>query len=143
MERRWAASWLGGARSAGVDLGYPGQRLGLPESGPGSVAGFGRRLLAFAVDAVLCDLVALLFGDVRWNIVVFFVEVYVLTALGGSSAGQRICGVRIHRLDGRRVGPVWALVRTVLLCLLIPALIWDRDGRGLHDKAANTVAVRT
>lgn len=142
MERRWLGSWLGGARSAGVDLGYPGERLGLPESGPGSVAGFGRRLLAFGVDVVLCDLVALLAGDVRWNIVVFFAEVYVLTALGGCSAGQRVCGIRIMRVDGQRVGPLWALVRTTLLCLLIPALIWDRDWRGMHDRAANTVAIR-
>jgi hypothetical protein len=33
-------------------------------------------------------------------------------------------------------------VRTVLLCLAVPALIWDRDQRGLHDKAAQTVLVR-
>lgn len=143
MDRRWAGSWLGGARSAGVDLGYPGERLGLPASGPGSVAGFGRRLLAFGVDALLCDAIALLLGDVRWNIVIFFAEVYVLTALGGCSAGQRICGIRIVRVDGSPVGPVWAFVRTVLLCLLIPALIWDRDWRGLHDKAADSVALRT
>jgi uncharacterized RDD family membrane protein YckC len=25
---------------------------------------------------------------------------------------------------------------------VIPATIWDRDGRGLHDKAAGTVVVR-
>jgi uncharacterized RDD family membrane protein YckC len=31
----------------------------------------------------------------------------------------------------------------VLLCLLVPALISDRDGRGLHDKAARTAVVRT
>lgn len=142
MERRWTGSWLGGARAAGAELGYPGQRLGLPESGPGSVAGFGRRLLAFGVDVLLCDAVALLIGDIRWNIVVFFVEVYVLTALTGHSAGQWTCGMRIARLDGRPVGLLWAFVRTTLLCLLIPALIWDRDWRGMHDKAANTVPVR-
>lgn len=141
MERRWIGSWLGGARSAGVDLGYPGQRLGLPESGPGSVAGFGRRLLAFALDVLLCDGVALLLGNLRWNIVVFFAEVFLFTALTGHSAGQRVCGVRILRLDGKPVGFGWSFVRTVLLCLLVPALIWDRDWRGLHDRAANTVAV--
>jgi uncharacterized RDD family membrane protein YckC len=31
----------------------------------------------------------------------------------------------------------------VLLALLVPALIWDRDGRGMHDKAAGTALVRT
>ncbi len=134
---------MGGPRAAGEDFGYPGERLGLPETGSGSVAGFGRRLLGFAVDAVVCDLVALaLFGNVAWNIVVFFVEIYLLTALTGHSIGHRALGMRVARLDGKPVGLVWALVRTVLLCLLIPALIWDRDSRGLHDKAANTVIVR-
>lgn len=143
VERRWAGSWLGGARAAGVDLGHPGERLGLPERGRGATAGFGHRLLAFAVDAVLCDLVALLlFQSLAYTTPVFFVEVFLLTALTGCSAGQRICRLRVVRLDGRPVGFGWALVRTVLLCLLIPALIMDRDTRGLHDRAANTVVLR-
>jgi hypothetical protein len=33
-------------------------------------------------------------------------------------------------------------VRTVLLCLAIPAFIWDRDQRGLHDRVAGTMLVR-
>lgn len=144
VDRRWTGSWLGGPRSADVNAGYPGERLGLPETGSRSVASFGRRLLAFVVDALLCDLVALLlFQQVAyWNVAVFFVEVSVLTALIGRSAGQRICGIHIARLDGRPVGFGRALVRTTLLCLLIPALIWDRDFRGLHDRAAGTVALR-
>lgn len=145
MDRHGVGSWLGGPRSAGARLGYPGERLGLPETGPGAVAGFGRRLLAFLVDAALCDLVALLFfhGWAYWNVVVFFVEVYLLTALSGRSAGQALCRLWVARLDGKPVGLLWGFVRTVLLCLLIPAVIWDRDGRGLHDKAANTVVVRS
>ena len=144
VDRRAAGSWLGGPRSAGVDVGYPGQRLGLPESGPGSIATFGRRLLAFAVDVVLCDLIALgLLPTLGWNYAVFFVEVYLLTALVGGSFGHRVCGLYVVRLNGQRVGFLWALVRTFFLCLLIPALIWDRDFRGMHDRAANTVLLRT
>ena len=41
----------------------------------------------------------------------------------------------------QRLWTVWPLA-AVLLCLAIPALIWDRDQRGLHDKAAQTVLVR-
>ena len=44
--------------------------------------------------------------------------------------------------DGAPIGLPRAALRTLLLCLLIPALIWDRAGRGLHDKAAGTVVVR-
>ena len=35
-----------------------------------------------------------------------------------------------------------AIVRTLLLCLVVPAVVWDADGRGLHDSAAGTVIVR-
>lgn len=156
MDRRSLASWLQGPGAAprpdsahgGYPTGdpgdYPGKRLGLPERGPGSVAGVGIRLLAFLLDAVMCRLVqGLLLPDLWWGVtLVFAVEVFVLTALGGASAGQRLLRLRIVRLDGR---PVWlgaALVRTASLLLLIPALITDRDGRGLHDKAAGTVLVR-
>jgi uncharacterized RDD family membrane protein YckC len=27
--------------------------------------------------------------------------------------------------------------------LVIPAVIWDRDGRGMHDRLLGTVVVRT
>lgn len=45
-------------------------------------------------------------------------------------------------LDTGRVNPLRTLLRTVLLFLALPALIWDRDGRGLHDRVAGTVEVR-
>jgi uncharacterized RDD family membrane protein YckC len=47
----------------------------------------------------------------------------------------------VVRLDGRPPGLWRAALRTALLLLLVPALVWDRDGRGLHDKAAGTVLV--
>lgn len=91
----------------------------------------------------MCDLIAFgLLRDIRWVTPLFALEVFVLTAFGGASAGQRLRRLRVARLDGTRIGPGRALVRTVLLCLLVPALIWDRDGRGLHDKATGTVLVR-
>lgn len=39
-------------------------------------------------------------------------------------------------------GLLLGLTRTVLLCLVIPAVVWDSAGRGLHDVAAGTVVVR-
>src|SRR5690606_24457686 len=53
-EPRWTQTWLGGVRSAGVDLGYPGERLGLPEEGSGSVSGWGRRIAALVIDWMIC-----------------------------------------------------------------------------------------
>jgi uncharacterized RDD family membrane protein YckC len=126
---------------------YPGQRLGRPPSGAGSVATFGARLLAFLIDSVMSLFVALLlFRPLQsWTVsAVFAVEVLLLTAFGGASAGQRIVGMRVVRVtDGEPIAIPAAIVRTALLVLVIPALIWDSDGRGLHDKAAGTVLVRT
>jgi uncharacterized RDD family membrane protein YckC len=134
---------------------YPGQRFGLPESGQGSVAGWSRRFAALFIDWIACTLVAIVFfyhphlgheTDVLaqprlWTPVVFAVQDCLLTALTGFTLGKRLLGLRVVRLDGRPVG-LRALPRTVLLMLVLPALMMDRDLRGLQDKAAGTVVVR-
>jgi uncharacterized RDD family membrane protein YckC len=122
---------------------YPGQRLGLPEEGPRSVAGAGRRLGALVIDWLLCTIIALAIFKVQtWTIVVFAVEVYLLTALTGFTFGKRLLGIRVARLDGKPVGLLWSLIRTLLLLAVVPPLVFDRDMRGLHDKAANTIVIR-
>jgi hypothetical protein len=146
---RWTQTWLGGVRSAGVDLGYPGERLGLPREGSGSVAGFGRRIGAITVDWLICTW-AITQGLLRIDpvqqgwvpILIFAAEYVLLVGTMGMTFGMRLLGVRVAALDGGRPGFVSVLVRTLLLCLAVPALIWDRDQRGLHDRAANTVVVR-
>ena len=77
-----------------------------------------------------------------WTLVVFAVETYVLTALTGVTLGKRLVRIRVARLDGKPVGFVWSLVRTLLLLTVIPPLVTDRDLRGLHDRAANTIVIR-
>jgi uncharacterized RDD family membrane protein YckC len=74
---------------------------------------------------------------------VFFVAVSAFTWLTGASVGQRLLRIQIVLLSGQPLGFLRTLLRTALLCLVIPAVIYDRDGRGLHDKAVGTVAVRT
>jgi uncharacterized RDD family membrane protein YckC len=122
---------------------YPGQRFGLPEHGPGSVASMPRRVLALFIDWLLCMLIA--YGLLRsqfWTIAVFAVEVYVLTATTGFTVGKRLAGIRTIRTNGGLVGFKWALVRTAILLTAIPPLLTDRDLRGLHDRASDTVVVR-
>jgi uncharacterized RDD family membrane protein YckC len=145
VDRRDVASWLEGPSAGREGPGqYAGERLGLPAEGPGRIARLGDRLAAFLLDAVLCAAIAWgIPGDPAWTTAIFAVEVLVLTALGGASAGQRIRGLRVVRLDGRHPDPARVTLRTVLLLVLIPALIYDRDGRGLHDRAAGTVLVHT
>ncbi|MGO8884160.1 MAG: RDD family protein [Streptosporangiaceae bacterium] len=142
-DRRWAGSWLSGPGTPGEVQKYPGQRLGLPEEGPRSVAGAGRRLGALVIDWLLCTIIALAIFKVQtWTIVVFAVEVYLLTALTGFTFGKRLLGIRVARLDGKPVGLLWSLIRTLLLLAVVPPLVFDRDMRGLHDKAANTIVIR-
>lgn len=122
---------------------YPGRDLGLPEAGPGSVSGIGRRLGALIIDWLACTLISLaIFRTQTWTIVFFAAETWLLTSLTGLTLGKRLTGIRVARLDNRPVGLVAGLLRTVLLLLVVPPLVFDRDLRGLHDKAARTVVLR-
>ncbi len=127
---------------------YRGQRLGLPESGPGSMATTGRRVAALFIDWMAALVISrALVGTPQSTLEsfatlgIFALEVTLLTWLWGSSFGQRIVGVRVVGLD-RRLGLVAALLRTLMICIVLPPLIWDADGRGLHDKAVGSVVVR-
>lgn len=151
--RQVIGSWLSGPRAAaeeaGVDFGYRGEQLGLPEHGPGSIARPGRRLGALAVDWGLCLLIAygLLTDSYTraaqvWAPLILFVLIVLTVGSLGFTPGKRLFGLRVVALGTGRVNPLRALLRTVLLFLALPPLIWDRDGRGLHDRAAGTVEVR-
>lgn len=133
----------------GVDFGYRGERLGLPEHGPGSVAPLGRRFGALFTDWALCMLIAygLLSGgnwqaSGNWALGVLFVLSLLTVGTVGFTPGKRLFGLRVVAENGGRIGPGRVLVRTALLCLAVPALVWDRDGRGLHDRLARAVQVR-
>jgi hypothetical protein len=105
----------------------------------------GRRFLALLIDWLLCTLIAYgLFRSRYLTIAVFAVEVYLGTALGGFSIGKRLLSIRVVRVlrRGEPVGFRWAAVRTLLLLCVIPALLVDRDLRGMHDRASDTVVVR-
>ncbi|MFE5811740.1 RDD family protein [Streptomyces sp. NPDC056491] len=154
MDNRQAiGSWLSGPRAAaeemGVDFGYPGQRLGLPQQGPGSVARFGRRLGAVAIDWIGCQLIAYglitggnLAATGDWTLGLFLGLTILTVGTVGFTPGKRILGLRVISESGGRLGIPRVVLRTLLLALVIPALIWDRDGRGLHDRLARAVQVR-
>ena len=133
----------GATSKATKTVSYPGQQLGLPERGPGSVSSMPRRVLALLIDWLLSMAIAYwLTHSQFWTIAVFAIEVYVLTALGGSTVGKRLCGIRVVRIGGGPVGFGWALVRTAILLTVVPPLLTDRDLRGLHDRASDTIVVR-
>ncbi|SNY33397.1 RDD family protein [Paractinoplanes atraurantiacus] len=112
------------------------------------LAGFGRRLVALVIDWALATLVAsLLVDDLRTNpwaqLGVFVVVHAFFVGLFGQTLGMMLAKIRIVSVvDGGAIGIVRALIRALLLALVIPALINDGDGRGLHDRAAKSVVTK-
>ena len=152
LDRSDFASWLDGPGSRGTTPGdYPGRRLGLPERGPGSLARPGRRIVAIMVDWFLCTVIAAGLMGYRLGsgglgpfkpLAVFVLMSLLLVGTLGFTIGHRLLGIRVVCLGGASAGPFRGAARTLLLAVVIPAVIWDRDTRGFHDKIAGTVTVR-
>ncbi|MCU1582705.1 MAG: hypothetical protein QOD27_442 [Microbacteriaceae bacterium] len=123
---------------------WPGRRLGLPESGPRSIARFGRRLAALAIDWTLSILVSIAFFsyDAVATLAIFAVAQIVFISSLNGSVGHLVVGLRVVPVAGGWVGVLRPIGRTLLLCIVIPAVIWDRDQRGMHDRLVGTVLVR-
>ncbi|MBB5906751.1 RDD family protein [Actinoalloteichus hymeniacidonis] len=153
---RLTGSWLSGPSAAlpegerreQVRQDWRGQRLGLPEQGPDAVATKTSRAGALLIDLLLAALIAGLFTAPElprhWSLLVWALLTILPVATVGFTPGMALLGIRVARIGEHPfVGPVRALVRTALIFLIVPAVIWDADARGLHDKAAGTVVVRT
>lgn len=81
-------------------------------------------------------------GDALGILAVFAALQVIFIATASGSIGHLLLGMRVVPLKPQWVGVVRPLVRTLLICVLIPAVIWDKDQRGLHDVLAGTVLVR-
>jgi uncharacterized RDD family membrane protein YckC len=110
-------------------------------------ASFGRRLAALTIDWFMCLLIAGLIsgphkpGSSFIPLGLFFIQVFLLTTLTGSSAGQKVMLLKVIDVaDGSRVNTMRVLIRTTLLCLVFPALM-TKQGRGYHDVFANSVVI--
>lgn len=151
-KREDIGSWLEGPARPADAGAYPGADLGLPENGPGALAPMGRRVVALLIDGVLSQLIAMGLlgytqgaggvGTFKPLLVVFLLNALMI-GTGGYTVGQRLLGLRVERCPTGYAGPRRALVRSALLCLGVPPLIMNRDGRGLHDRLADTVIVRS
>jgi uncharacterized RDD family membrane protein YckC len=133
---------------------YRGERLGVPDDGPGSLAPFGRRSLAFVIDILASGLVAAAFVHRRdlsgpashlpgtWSLIPLAIDYVLGLVFVGRTFGMYLTGLRVVRVDRTvAVGPLRAAARTLLLILLIPAVIMDRDLRGLHDRWTGTAVI--
>ena len=109
-----------------------------------------RRALGLLVDWGLVQVVAgLAFdADLGGGGAQAFVPLAILAVLNvlsvtafAASPGQALLGLQVLQV---RPGsfPLQVVVRTLLLCLFVPAILSDRHGRGFHDALAGTVIVR-
>ena len=157
---RWTGEWLPGTGDGGSATDpaaprWPGERLGLPESGVGSAASGGARLAAFVLDLVIAALVTAIFlrpslqdpaamqAFNLWSGGVWAIISVVSAGFFGFTPGMAATGIRVARLDGSAlVGPPRALVRAVLTFVIIPAAVRNADGRSWIDRLTGTVVVR-
>ena len=130
--------------STSAPLTWPGKGLGLPQSGSGSIARFGRRIAALAIDWALSVLISYAFFDYDpiATLAVFVVTQIIFTVTTGASVGHRLCGMRLVNLNAQSLGFWRPIVRALLIAVVIPAVIWDADQRGMHDRLIGTALVR-
>ncbi|BDX31640.1 RDD family protein [Mycobacterium antarcticum] len=161
---RTFGSWLSGpppSEAGDASQGpndFPGQRLGLPESGSGSLSGVGRRIVALMIDwfiayglASLAVTVGLVSSDRFFGtqigstavMGVWLVLGVLSVRLFGFTPGQYAVGLRVASVDHRmHVGLGRALCRGLLVAVVVPALFTDADGRGFQDRLTGTAVVR-
>ena len=123
---------------------------------PDARAGFGRRVGGLAIDWGGSLLVSAAFfpdpsatahtlvsGRPFATLAIWAIQHLILVATIGTTIGHRIFGLRVVREDGvRPIGFAKAAIRTLMIALVIPAVVWDDEGRGLHDRAAGTRLAR-
>lgn len=142
-------SWLDGAPT---DQLYPGQDMGRPQKGRGSVARPLRRLVAFTLDWFLVEGFFYILTQTLWlgapsalvdTVQLVFFWLYMTAAVGfmGHTVGHFALGMQVQTLDGRPVGWLTALIRQTMVMLVLPVVIMDADQRGLHDRARHSILV--
>ena len=130
---------------------WPGQNLGLPESGPGAQASVMRRAIGVLIDWFICwglagfiSMYTHAFGGTATLTYLLWVVLGIITGwLFARTPGMAILGMGIARIDepGHTVGLWRAVLRTVLTGFVFPAAIVDENGRGMHDRATGTTVI--
>src|SRR4051812_9529170 len=125
---------------------YPGQGLGLPGDGVGSVASLGRGIAVSLIRNTLVGLAAGLSAprEPPQNLGLYiWAGMTVLTVgLFGITPGQALLRIRVVPTSGGNFVGLWAIPRTLLVFLIVPPLLVNADSRGLHDRLCRTVVLR-
>ncbi len=121
-----------------------------PPAGTPETPTFLRRFGALFVDWIVAQVIVVVLLRIDTTgggpaalapVGVFALENLLLVSLTGATLGHRLFGLQVWQV---RPGafPLQVVIRTVLLCLVVPAVLTSRDGRGFHDVAAGTRIVR-
>jgi len=120
---------------------------GVTDAVEDTVPSIAKRFGALFLDWILCLLVSGFFvADLRtatWEPLAVLVAEYALfLGIFTQTPGMRLAKIRcVAYADGQPIGIPRGALRGLLLCFVVPALIMDKERRGLHDKAANSVIV--
>lgn len=131
---------------------WPGEKLGLPQAGPGSLASVLRRCGGVLIDWLISRALALMLnklglsflGDTATLALIIFAVVGMLSVMiFARTPGQAVMKMGVARIDARaaHVGVWRSIVRTLLTIAVLPAAMVDADGRGLHDRATGTAVI--
>ena len=135
---------------SGGSAGSPGQPdRGGSAGSPGQAAGLGRRAAAIAIDWLVALLLARFIPGAEYGtgdyalatMAIFAAEIILFTWLTGSSFGQRVVGIAVVKQDDGRLSLWRIIVRTALICIVIPALVYDSQRRGLQDLAVGSLVL--
>lgn len=117
-----------------------------------TIAGWPRRIGALVIDWFIAVFTSagiahthVLPDTPRENLIVtgfFVVEVAILTGLLGASIGKRAMGIAVVNEQGGTIGIPRAVLRTALVCLVLPVLLQVQHQRGFHDVAAKSIVIR-
>ena len=129
------------------------QQQTAPVTGTLPTASWAHRVLALLIDWIASSLVVVAvigpggWSESQWSATyalgVFALESALLTAFAGGSFGQLATRMRVVTIGVPRPVPLLpALIRQLLVCLVIPPLVFRADGRGLHDLWTRSGAYR-
>ncbi|CAB4752078.1 unannotated protein [freshwater metagenome] len=110
-----------------------------------------RRMAAITLDWLASYLIAIVFFSGSGTflertahagvpaLIIFFIEYFLLIALQGASAGHRIFRMKIVNFyNGGRPTILQALIRSLLMVIVITAVTYDENGRGIHERLSKT-----
>ncbi|WP_412539937.1 RDD family protein [Longispora sp. K20-0274] len=119
----------------------------MAEDTPVELASMNQRFGALLIDWLLCMLIVAPFSQAgwmgAWALLALVAEYTFFVGLFGQTPGMRVLHICCQRVpDGGPIGVPRAFLRGLLLALVIPAVIMDDYGRGLHDRWVGSIMIK-